>query len=314
MKWKGSGNPPVGTLLESMLNQNFTFGTNATEWDKVASRYRPVAASLTSYLDSSSLYDSGMVYACQSGIQTEDRALALDTTTEVNWHLNDLPTDASEVLQMSAKPYSGKAKDGCFSVLRSIDPAVQYRTAQPAGTYIYGTFHDNVGSVTTFAKNLGKIPHLYEGFSYGVHVFKGIDNRASLSLKVCHSYEVTTESTSAWNPFLSPGPAPDSGAMELAAIHMHEMPDGMPAAMNDFGSFIRTIGRGLASVWNFLKPVAGSLTAMIPRVGPMMAPMVERLSQQPDIVISDVDSKPKTKKKKKKKSQATKPHPSRKGS
>lgn len=268
-RWVGDtpADPIPNADILLFQNTSYNWGSEAVNWERDVSQFRPVKYSATHYFDASQLYNQGRVWASQIGMGNITHVDAPAGTTQSTnvYDIGLIPTTGGQVMQSSSKYYSGLAKDGCFQILRYIDPACQY-SKMPTSVNIYQYQITPGGPIVNRQINLDRdLPSgqtltapAYPGLSMGFSLFKGMLNQATISSKLIHSWEVTTDVGSAWAPFAKPGPCPDGPAMDLASTEMFKLADGFPAAANDFGSFInaaKSLGPILKQVYNVAKPV-----------------------------------------------------------
>jgi hypothetical protein len=95
-----------------------------------------------------------------------------------------------------------------------------------------------------------------------VMVFRGIDPSTSITIKRFVGFEEVPNQTSGTLPFVrTPAPySPD--AIKLYQLISRDMPNGLPASANGWGTILKTIGMVLSA----LSPVV----TMIPKVGPVL--------------------------------------------
>lgn len=277
LRWAGDTPPAVLTAdnYVRLTNTSFLFGTDAGNWANAAVLCRPVCHSVTTELVASSLYDQGQLAGAKSTYRTvhqpADQAGAFES---VDLDFGELPTEQGQILQMSAKAGDFQAKEGGFMVENYVDPAMQYVSSGPVKQnlrfYLRGSAveFDLFGGPGAGAPEAGAPS--YQGMSTGYQLYTSLLPQASVSVKVCHQWEVTVSPRSPWIPFVTPGPTPDMGALELGQVMMHQLPDLQVAAANSFGSF-------LSGAWNKIKAAAPIAKAIWGLAGPAVKGVVGNL-------------------------------------
>lgn len=277
--WEGAGSPTASSFLHrSFENPSFGWG-DGEAWSKTASQMRPIAGSLTVYLDAASLYNQGRIYCAQGSAevtyQTPDK-----TELDVLVVLGQLPTEGSEIMNMSSKSVSHLAKEGMFTVQRFVDPSVQYLRASTQQAMVEAYLRLEDGTTVVIRDGFGnrRMAGWYPGMSLSYVLVKGLLGEATLSMKRPHAWETIPAPGSTWGPFASPGPCPDAAALELAAVQQHAKRDGDVAAANDLGSFLGGLLPTVRKVWNVAAPVAKTILSTTPK-GRVVAGVIDGLGQ-----------------------------------
>jgi hypothetical protein len=260
-------------FITPMVNNNFSFyGGDGSAWSVAVNKYRPLAVSMTSYLDSASLYNQGRVYAGQTGISATNVIPPLapqfaPLTQEIQ--LAQLPDIATAILQMTDKAFNGLAKDGCYQPLSFTDPAMSYLDAAPTAVLLNmpqvasispsgGLAVDWLRGETVSIESSSQIgPSIYSGFTMGVCLYKNLLIQETVDVKMIHAWEMMSSIGSPWAPFITPGAMPDPCACDAAFMLKYHMKDGYPASANDF-----------ASIWNGIKSLAPTIKAVYNTVKP----------------------------------------------
>jgi hypothetical protein len=277
LRWAGDEPPlPFGAIdILKFENTSYAWGTDAGNWDQAASRFRPVAGSLTVELVASGLYDQGETAGCKIPCQLvihPDEQFAAGAVPHhrltVDTDLGIVPISLGEVQMSSARSDYRSAKDGGFSVQNYIDPAVGYAGAAPIRTRLVFQYRLTIGGAlqtidTTLGSSLTTAP-TYAGMNVSYALFQGLLPQATLSAKRVHAWEVTLQGQSPWLAFATPGPAPDMAAMEMAAMQMHELSDYMPASANSFGSFFQKLVPAVKNIWGVVGPAVKAGVSLLP--------------------------------------------------
>jgi len=189
----------------------------------------------------------------------------------------------SQLQQMSVRSYTGKFKDGAFTVLRhnSTDPQFAGTSTNapvplPTGTttglfYCYTFYRDSAGAPHTIqlveqvaagTPVSGTVPMsdtewhdmtwsfvLATGVSYNLVVGPGeTQSSANMIRKIYAGFELQPTPQSAYSSTASIAPEPDFEAMLEMMRLFYSMKDGMPASYNFLGKVLGTIGRGAARI------------------------------------------------------------------
>jgi len=280
LKWVGDlPAAAAGIITSYYANPNFTFGVDAVNWQDNSQSQRLIASSTTCYFDSSTLYDQGKCYVAQSSfgaLGTLPEAFVAGEPLDQRIILGLFPAQASTIMQLSDRYYTGMARDGSFAVEGFTNPAMQYESGQSESMDIQGPFQLSGGGTVTLSLRPGAATSfqapIFHGFTTSYHLYKGLLNQATIQIKRIHSWEILPNIGSAWGPFASAGPCPDCQALEAAACARYGMRDGAPSAANDLGTF-RNLASGLfrqlPNIWKVAKvPIKGAL-GVLPGGGTM---------------------------------------------
>lgn len=262
LKWVGDlPTATSGVSVQTLQNPNFNWGSNAFIWEDTVAQFRFLNSSTTVYFDASDLYNQGKCYTAQASFSDVATVGALTVGSQLGEYLNVgiYPATASQILQLSDKPYSGMAKDGSYSVEGFSNPVMNYRSANPTVSSISGDMPIVTG-VTSLQIPMGgtdKDAPFYTEFTNSYHLYKGLLAQATLQVKRCFAIEALPMPGSAWVPFIKRGPMPDAPALELAACLRHSGADGYPSAANDLGAFLgaaKSLLPVLGQVWKIARP------------------------------------------------------------
>jgi hypothetical protein len=273
-KWKGQADPAAATDLTvtAILNNNFSWGTNAVQWENNVNKFRPLAKSTTLYFDTAALYNQGKIFAAQLAVDIKliDSLSAGYTAGQPVVQAVDtvLPTQGSAIMQMSDKSYSGSAKDGVYLPFSFNDASMIYSFGSCVPTRII-SYLGTTGSAQTANTDLGgpypgKAVPIYPMMNVGWIVLKDLLPQAVFSIKDIHAWEIQTGYNSAWAPFLTPGAPPDSEAVESAFTARYHMEDGYPSAMNDWGSIWQGLKSFAPVLYQAIKPAAKLALGSVP--------------------------------------------------
>lgn len=272
-RWAGDDPPtvydPANTVW--MENRQFVFGLQAENWETAVQATRPLANSVTTELITSDLYNQGQVAVCkvpvQNAVHPVDQGgdFPLADVLAVSTELGLLPTEQGLILQASCKSADWEAKFGSFQILNFVSPAVQYESAAA----VRGLLNFKLRSVATpvevpFGGVTNADAPTYSGMTAAYTLYTGLLSQATISVKRNHAWECVLPANSVWQPFATAGPMPDAAAMELAAVQMHALPDGLTAAHNSFGSFFSKLLPVAKGIWNVAGPLVKAGVSALP--------------------------------------------------
>lgn len=185
---------------------------------------------------------------------------------------NFLVPENSQILAQDIRSYSGRARDGCFTVnkMTSISPEwmTATNTAAPADfengmyeCYIYWTdstggphFTDILEPVTTTV-NVTHDTMWSNSMSWAWVRFTGLSlnsqvstNTQLLIMKTITGIEVQPQMASAWMGMVTAGPPPDLAAFQSLMEAFYHSKDGYPAKFNFWGELAAVAGEILPKV------------------------------------------------------------------
>lgn len=316
---------PVGTVCkavfaqptEPVANTNWSVpGGAPVQFAAQVPSSRPYSwrkrySGVTAYLTASALNDQGTVFASSfpTGIERDSVDL-LQANTPSGFRLpttsftTSVPFDEATLVQMSAKPYVGKAKDGAYVPTRFVGPQTTYvtpsfpgdnvveyggqffvpaddqaaRTSLPAYltnlASIVGTAYAPAWPSTAWPRNttnpVGQ-PSFdtgYNNLTQTVIIFRGLSGDASVTIKTYFGLEVNPRFDSPTRQFIRPPVRFNPRVMELYHQIAYDLDYCYPASYNSLGTILGTIG-------NVLKGVLPTVAKFVPVVGPVLSSVLE---------------------------------------
>lgn len=278
LKWPGDLPIVAGDVsVSTPLNPNFVWGTDAANWNANVARYRIYAASTTAYFDAASLYDQGKCYVAQSSFADNFYSEATAATPlRQTIGIGKYPVEASVLMQLSDRYYTGMAKEGSYSPEGFANPTMEYKSGTSIRTNVTGTVALSSGASFSLVTPLGgvaaSVVPTFESYTQSYHLYKGLLNQATLQVKRVIGLEILPVPGSAWAPFSTAGPCPDFPALEAAACQRHLGRDGYPSSSNDLGGFMQSakaLGPVLSAVWKMARPAVKLGVGTLPGGGLM---------------------------------------------
>lgn len=243
--------------------------------------------SVTYSLDATSISNQGVVTSAQFRPNVELVAVQgvnpEDETTYVTLRIDMLPVNGRLMSMISPKVYSGLAREGVFVVQRMCQPTNGYKTSESLMQFGDGAVQPtelrvaiNGGEPTLSLKDWNTATPLdtsalwSSDFTYAWVLFEGltVTNNVAIglpriNLKVVSGYEFSVGSTSSYATFARNSASYDMLAMQAATRATHAMQDGMPAAMNSFGTFLMPAIKHAPAVISALMPMFRDIGSVI---------------------------------------------------
>jgi hypothetical protein len=261
--WKRSSAATEWVAGHLSVYPNPTYSIHPRQVGNDATRYRSTHSGMTTHLVAADLYNSGMVYASQFGVE---KGIYQDTTDNV-YEMGKL--DPSSLLQRNPKTVVMPAKEGAYTPLRFDNPALDF--AATDGQVANVTFPDSVdedgGTSTTFTKIKRPSTPTADSdmlttqsvMNWGVHYYAGIDSRASIQFKTVHGLEMVPTPSGGMSPFAATSPMLDQVALDAVVQFGQSMPSSYPAKDNDFGGFLKGLWNGIKKVARPILDVVGMI-------------------------------------------------------
>lgn len=230
----------AGQVITTVLDNDFIDLTTVEKIKALASRSRLIALSSTIELNAPAVADQGAVFAANIRAERTQTPMPAKSAFGVSDELETIHTlNGSDVTTLSAKSYTGKAKHGVYLPATLSQADNPYRTSystDPEGTDLpfQRVLRLRRADGTSYVTVIRGMP--WADFGVGMVLFTGLSASATLAVKSVVAAEAIPSPRSAWLPFLSPGAAPDSKAVDSAATIRHSMPDAFPAAANFWGA------------------------------------------------------------------------------
>jgi hypothetical protein len=270
--WEGEIPASVAAIsIIYVVNTSFNFGNDNSNWLNAAQRWRVIASSGTTYLNSAALYNQGRCWGNQLRARIDPFSGVSGTPLSYVINLGIIPVLGSQIIQQSARAYTGLARDGCYTPMSIGNPVLNYQIVQSTGTL------NLIGSVNTLAGSQvlnidltpgtkeSDIPHLDWNFSF--QLFAGLLPQETLEHKWYRMLELGTQPGSPFSAFISPGAFPDESQIENAYRARYEMMDSYPASANDMASILSAIRPYLPIVrraYTTAKPIFQAGVATLP--------------------------------------------------
>lgn len=249
------------TLYSSPWNK-----TNSYPQDDYMSA-RVTARSLTVDLVASGLYDQGVLYAGQMTLDVKPLPARSTTVTEVLAKLKELgivkstaaadeldsetvdetanlevfqamPDTPQQLMQADPKAYMSIAKNGVYIPLRHQSQTLPYEECSQEYQLVCGNPTDPTG-------RWGH--HVMHGNAWqlGVVMLRGIDYRASVSMKIITCLELAPKADSSLARLVQAAPTLDQDCLDKVQEVMCRMPHAFPSKANALGTIVAHIAEAL---------------------------------------------------------------------
>jgi len=222
-----------------------------------------------------------------------------------------LPTNSSQVINLSPKGSTRMLREGAFVVHQNINPTANWSEVSPEGAFegtlpappngVYvSLIRTNIGNTFLYAplfsdgsvaggalaywyaqafdtpwNNLDWAITICEGITVPTTVGTTLSSVPYVSIKSFSGFEAQPQFTSSLQPFQNMLPKPDPAALQMAAGIFHDRPDALPAAANDFGSIATAIGAFIPTAISWLKDLFGNGSKAFNESKPQPAPKNE---------------------------------------
>lgn len=262
-----------------LYHETFSPDTFLTSTDTARFNYQSVTYSL----DCTDFNNQGIVTVAQfrPDLDFEVQPEVDDLINRAVLTYNELPVTGQLLSMISPKTYSGLARDGAFVVQRFAQPTNAYATHWVAGSQAGdqntppSLFVRREGTSAASLKNMDgdldtPLVLADSHVTWAWVLFEGLTISSEVGLprvnvKVVSGYEFGINVDSTFSPFVRMPANYDKLALEAATRASHCMQDGMPAAMNSFGSFIVPAMKYAPAVIAALQPMLQDLGSRITR-------------------------------------------------
>lgn len=225
-------------------------------------RTRSMYTGITAHLDAPTLADQGRLVAGQLALEQTPttfsevvgrkgtKSYKILDPIQISSIEGRLPMTESALFQATPGAVVWEAREGVYMPMRFRDPVHLFgndlRETLAAVSYDTGTY------LLQDTRKFGIVPGSLLNELTGVILFRGIDNRANINVKVRRGLESLVDSATAIAPFQHQSPVLDPLAIDRVTQIAQSSPMAYPACYNDWGEILNVIKQ----VVGVVKPVA----------------------------------------------------------